>query len=146
MQVCQGRCERETDLHTIGNGQAAVAFQIGSESVRDIVERIDRNGFRSGRDPARRIGRGGTHRYRVGQFHDVIETTRFVVLADVKNVQLAGVRAGDRLEALDALKLPLEGPGIGETTPVDNLHRAALTEHIACEPHFAVTAVADQPD
>src|SRR5262249_16289762 len=57
--------------------------------------------------------------------------------------QLAGVRTGDGLEALDALELPLEWPGVRKPIAVDKFPRAQVTQDIPREPHVAVAAAAD---
>ena len=80
----------------------------------------------------------------VGQFHDVVEAV--LGAADVEDVELALVAAGNRLEPLDAGELALEGPVVIESAAADDLHRAPSAEDVAGEPDFAVAALADAAD
>jgi hypothetical protein len=79
----------------------------------------------------------------VRQFHHVVEASRAVILPDVQDGELAGVRAGDRLEALNAFEFTLERACVAETTPINHLYHAEFTEDVPREPHFAITAPAD---
>jgi len=47
---------------------------------------------------------------------------------------------------LDALELALEGPRIGESVAVNDLHCAKLSQNIACQPDIAVAPAADAPE
>jgi hypothetical protein len=53
------------------------------------------------------------------------------------------VRAGDRLELLDAVKLALKRLVLLEGAAAYDLHRAQGAEDIARQPHFAVAAAPD---
>ena len=61
---------------------------------------------------------------RVRQFHHVVEKSRGVVAADMEDVHLAFVRAGDRLELLDAVELAFVRAVMVEGCAIDDLHRA----------------------
>src|SRR6266498_4596262 len=79
----------------------------------------------------------------VRQFHDVIKVTGLVIAPDLKNVQLAFVRAGNRLELLDAFELAHKRPVLLEAFPIDNLHGPVAAQSRARQPDFAITALAN---
>src|SRR5437867_1692102 len=51
--------------------------------------------------------------------------------------------AGERLEFLDAFKLPLVRPGIREGLAIHHLHCAERPHDVARQPHFAIGPAAD---
>ena len=77
----------------------------------------------------------------VRQFHHVVKAA--VVAADVENVHLAVVQAGNGFEPPDAFKLALERPAAPEGVPINNFNRAKGARGAARQPNVAVTAVAD---
>src|SRR6516162_1973534 len=64
----------------------------------------------------------------------------------MKNVQLAGVRAGDRLEAANAFELTVVRALVIERGTVNDLHRTPSSECVAGQPHFTITAAPDPAD
>src|SRR5207244_1706204 len=79
----------------------------------------------------------------IGQFHHVIEIALIIVAPDVQHIDLAFVRARDRLELQDASKLPLERPLTFEGRTVNDLRGAKSAGETARQPYFAVTSSAD---
>src|SRR2546425_545753 len=77
----------------------------------------------------------------VGQLHHVVEV--FVGAADLQDVHQPIVRPRNRLELLDATKLPLEGPGVFERAAINDLNRPQRAQFVARQPDFAVAALAD---
>ena len=77
----------------------------------------------------------------IGEFHHVVEIP--VAAADLQHVHQALVRAGDRLELLDAIELALEGMVAPEGFSMNNLHGAQRADGVARQPDLAVAAVAD---
>ena len=98
--AARGRCGR------IPRTAAGRGREIALERARGVVVRVD-------------LAAGGLV---VGQFHHVIEAV--VAAADVEDVHLAVVPAGDRFELEDALELALERPVVIEGLAVDDLDRA----------------------
>ena len=64
----------------------------------------------------------------------------------MKDVELAFVGAGNRLEALDAVELAFIRTVAVESTATDKFHRAVKADEITGEPDFTVCAFADAPD
>jgi hypothetical protein len=79
----------------------------------------------------------------IRQFHHVIEISRLVVAPDLEDVHEALMRAGDRLELLDAAELALEMFRPLEGGAAHHLHRAPGADNTSRQPHFAVAALAN---
>ena len=109
-------------------GKPAAQEEFAAEIARGVA------GFVNRRAPA----------HVVGQFHDVVKAIR--AAANLEDVELALVAAGNRLEALHARELALERTVVVEGAPVNDLHRAVNAEDIPGEPDLAVAALADAPD
>jgi len=62
----------------------------------------------------------------IRQLHDVVEIARRVVAPDLKHINQAFVRAGDRFEALDARKLAFGRAGVLAEGRVSRLRRVGI--------------------
>ena len=62
----------------------------------------------------------------------------------MENVDLARVRARDRLVALNALKLALERAVMVEGASMHDFGRAVKTRCASRQPHFAISATTDE--
>src|SRR6185369_4222280 len=80
----------------------------------------------------------------VGQLHDVVEAIQ--ATANVQDVELTFVRAGNRLEALDAGQFALEGTIIVKRAAVNDFHGTINTKGATREPDFAIAAFANAAD
>src|SRR5258708_6241194 len=74
----------------------------------------------------------------IGQLHHVKEAA--LALAHVQDIDLRGVRTGNRLESPDAIKLALVRTVAVEGFAIDDLHRAAFAHDVPRQPHLAVAA------
>ena len=79
----------------------------------------------------------------VREVHDVIEIAMLSMLADVMDGDLARVRAGDGLEALDAGQFAFVRPVMIEEAAVDDLDGKVRTGEIAGKPDLAVGSATD---
>ena len=61
----------------------------------------------------------------------------------MENLDLARVRAGDRLVALNPLEFALEGAVVAEGTAINDLDRPIFAQDSPRQPHLAVAAAPD---
>jgi hypothetical protein len=80
----------------------------------------------------------------VGQFHHVEETV--VATADVENIHLAIVLAGNWLKLEDARELALERAVMVEGPPLHDLDGPVSPGHAARQPNFSITATSNAPE
>ena len=79
----------------------------------------------------------------VRQFHHVIEISGLLIPSYVQDVHLAFMQTGNRLELLDAFKLPVVRPIVLEPVPVNHFNGPVVAQHVSRQPHLAVAAAAD---
>src|SRR5437870_10748269 len=93
--------QRQSEIETLVEGEAATAMQVEFEGARDVRVRSEEYGMRNG--SRRIVGQfrilhSALRTRVVRQLHDIIKIASLVVAPDMENVHLAGVDAGDRLE------------------------------------------------
>jgi hypothetical protein len=79
----------------------------------------------------------------IGKFHDVIKITGIVVTAHVQDIDQTVMRAGDRLELLDAGKFTVEWAACLEALAPYDFDGAVSTHDAAGQPDFAVRTTAN---
>src|SRR5258708_7490133 len=126
VEMIQGSGEREADLEALLEGQAGAVVQLAFEAFGSVGLRVD---LLAGL-------------LIVGQFHDVVEVAGLIVAADVEDVDLTVVRAGNRLKLLDALEFPFERPVMLEGAAINDFDGAISAHDISRQPDLAVTAAA----
>src|SRR5437879_4728103 len=83
--------------------------------------------------------------FRIGivrQLHDVIKISGAVIAPDVQDIHLAFMQTRNRLELLDAFKLPIVRPIVLEPVPVNHFNGPVVAQYVSRQPHFAVAAAA----
>src|SRR5262249_33755234 len=81
----------------------------------------------------------------VGQLHNVVEVTGLFVAADVEDIDLAFVCAGNRFEFLNAFELALKGPVVRKVRAIDKFDGAICAHEVSGQPDPTVAAATDRP-
>ena len=129
VQVAQAGRQRQAESQTFLKGQATTVKHLPFERLGLIGGGINFFG-------GNRI---------IAQLHDVIEAIILVVPAHLENIDQVVMRAGHRLELLDAVELPLVRAFVREGLSIDDFDRAISTHHISRQPYLTITAAAYAP-
>jgi hypothetical protein len=130
VQIFQRRCQTHPNLQAFAEWQPRPPGQVAPQSPWFIGLRLNR----LARD------------HIVSELHNAVKVPATFISADMKNADKAGMRARDRLEALEAGKFPLEWVPVRKRIAPDDLDRAISSYHAFGQPNRAVATLANAPN
>ena len=82
----------------------------------------------------------------VCEFHDTEIISRFLIAADMENLNKVGMGSGNGFKLFNAFELAGEGVISLESFPKNHLDGAVCTREASGQPNIAVTATTDLPN
>jgi hypothetical protein len=135
----QGECEAQAFVEL----EMTVSFQVFLEGMGDIGLDTWRGRYVEATGDGVPFWGTGLCAGVVREFHDVVEVAFGIIATCLKDGDVAWMRPGNGLDALDAIEFTVVGAVGIERGAIDNLDGTERAEDVTSQPDFAVGAAAD---